>query len=66
MLEEYALGRAFIITYGMAGPMLASAVRFIPITRLILKPLLKSIANYLINTKEYQKRRLLKKNDYSK
>ena len=66
VLEEYALGRAFIVTYWMVGPVLASVVRFIPITRLILKPLLKLITSCLINTKEYQKRSLLKKNDCSK
>ena len=58
VLEECALGRAFIITYWVVGPTLASVVRFTPISRFILKPLLKSIAGYLINTKEYQKRRL--------
>jgi hypothetical protein len=58
VLAEYVIGRACIKIYWVIGPILASAVRFMPSSRLFLKPLLRSVANFLINTVEYKKRSL--------
>ena len=56
VLAEYAFGRVCIKIYWVIGPYLANAVRFMPSSRLFLKPLLRSITNFLINTVEYKKR----------
>ena len=57
VLKNSPIGRLFINIYWQVGPPLAKLVRLLPITRIILKPVLKHVCNFLVNTDRYKSRR---------